>query len=163
MRFSSSSICSLCWTILLSQNDLSFCLSWIRAAFITWQKETNCVHTSDTEQGACASIKKKFKSPFMHMILSSHYLTYTDGLTVKFFSLSFFPPLPLSFLWFFLLSFSDPSLLFHFPVISSLLLLPLPFTSLHISYFVLSCPFISFPFCFITSFSSSHLSIFSSP
>lgn len=103
--------------------------------------------------------KKKFKSPFIHVILSIYYLTYTDGLTVIFFKLEFFfPPLPLYSLWFFFLSFSDPSLLFHFPVISSFLLIPLSFTSLYIAYLVLSCPFISFPFWFITSFSSTHLS-----
>lgn len=41
VRFSSSSMCLLCWTILCSQNPFSFCLSWIRAAFITWQWETH--------------------------------------------------------------------------------------------------------------------------
>lgn len=41
VRSSSSPMCLLCWTIHCSQNDLSLCLSWIRAAFITWRWETH--------------------------------------------------------------------------------------------------------------------------
>lgn len=75
IRFSSPFVCSLCWTILCSQNDFSFCLSWIRAAFITWQQQLHSSRRNTSPQKLrCGFNKIKKKSVYLLLALFTSFL-----------------------------------------------------------------------------------------
>lgn len=74
IRFSSPFVCSLCWTILCSQNDFSFCLSWIRAAFITWQQQLHSSRRNTSPQKLRCGFNKIWKSVYLLLALFTSFL-----------------------------------------------------------------------------------------